>query len=201
MAEPAGWNTFVGYTTGEDANWTVTDPVDSQFSGAQDPAERIHQAHVPWNPDYPHYGKFEANAGNSAFIPNPGYPHDMFKYREVLFRASDPVRPYFGPQGSFLVRENDDDQRQQPSQHEAIPRAYETESSQEPIELHEHVFSVAIGTGTPDNHRGRKRKLTAAERERTLEVRKEGACWACHLSKTKVCRILTICPRSRLMVL
>ena len=98
-----------------------------------------------------------------------------------------------------MVRENDHGQKQQPSGHDIVPRAYDSETSQEPLEAHEHVFSVVTGTGTPDNHRGRKRKLTPEERERTLEVRKYGACWACHLSKTKVCPILMISARPRLM--
>lgn len=201
MAGPSSWNTFNYHTTAENANWTTIDPAYVQFFGIQDPAESLYQADVPWNPEHPQHGKFEVNAGNGAFVPKPGYPHDMFKYREVFFRTSDPVRPYFGQEGSFLVRENDNDQKQQPARHDIIPRNYDSESSQEPPERHEHVFSVVTGTGSPDSYRGRKRKLTPEERERTLEVRKEGACWACHLSKTKVCPILTIPARSRLMVL
>jgi hypothetical protein len=199
IMEPADLNTFNGYTPGENVNWTLIDPVDLHFSKAQNSAELVDQTHVPWNPEHPQHGKFGVDAGNSAFIPNPGYPHDIFKYREGLFRASDPVRPNFGPQGSFLVRENDHDQRQPSTQHEIVPRGYDSESSQEQFEPHEHVFSIATGSGTPEN-RGRKRKLTTAERERTLEVRKDGACWACHLSKTKVCSILKISPSSRLMI-
>jgi hypothetical protein len=184
----------------------MIDRIYPHFPKAQDPAESLHQSHIPWNPEHPQHGKFGVNAGNGAFVPKPGYPHDMFKYREGLFRASNPVRPYFGPQGLFLARENNHDQRQQPSQYDIVPRAYDSESSLEPLEPHEphepheHVFSVN-GKGAPDYHRGRKRKLTPEERERTLEVRKGGACWACHLSKTKVCPILVISARSRLMAL
>ena len=199
MAGPSGWNTFNCYTIADNANWTTIDPVDAQFSSVQDPAESLHQAHIPWNPEHPQHGKYGVNAGNGAFVPEPGYPLDMFKYREDFFRASNPVRPYFGPEGSFLVRENDHGQKQQPSGHDIVPCAYDSESPQELLEAHEHVFSVVTGMGTPDNHRGRKRKLTPEERERTLEVRKYGACWACHLSKTKVCPILMISARSRLM--
>lgn len=201
MAGPSGWNTFNYYTTAGNANWTIINLVHAQFSSVQDPAESLHQAHIPWNPEHPQHRKFGVNAGNGAFVPKPGYPLELFKCREELFRASDPVRPYFGPESSFLVRENDHDQGQQPSRHDIVPRAYDSESSQEPLDAHEHVFSVITGTATSDNHRGRKRKLTPEERERTQEVRRHGACWACHLSKTKVCPILMISARSRLMAL
>lgn len=201
MAGPSGWNTFNYHTTVENVNWTTINPVYVQFFGIQNPAESLHQADVPWNPEHPQHGKSGVNAGNGAFVPRPGYPHDMFKYREDIFRTSNPVRPYYSEEGSFLVRENDHDQRKQPARHDIVPRAYDSESSQEPPERHEHVFSAVTGTCSPDSHRGRKRKLTAEEKERTLEVRKDGACWACHLSKTKVCPILMIPARSRLMAL
>jgi ankyrin repeat protein len=121
--------------------------------------------------------------GNDVYDPD-----DVGKKR-FFFRASNPVRPYFGEEGSFLVRENDHEQRQQPPRHDIVPRAYDSESSQEPSRRHRHVFSVT-GMGSPDSQRGRKRKLTQEEKDRILEVRKDGACWACHLSKTKVCPIL-----------
>jgi hypothetical protein len=186
MAGLSGWNTLNCYTAAYNASWTTIDLVNAQFASVQDAAESLHQANVPWNPEYPQYENVGVNAGNGAFVPKPGFPLGMFKSREVLFRASNPIRPYFGPESSFLVRENDHNQRQRSSRHDIVPGAYDSESSQEPHEPHEHVFSVITGAGTPDNPRGRKRKLTPEEKERTLEVRKDGACWACHLSKTKV---------------
>jgi hypothetical protein len=193
MMEPAGWNTFNGCTTGEDVNWTMVDPVDLQFSDAHNPAEIVDHIQVPWNPEHPQHGNFEVDAGNSAFIPNPEYQYNIFKYQEGPFRESSPVRPNFGPQGSFLIREIEEDRKEQQPQLDMVPRGHDIESPEEQSEPHEHVFSIASGSGTPEN-RGRKRKLTTAERERTLEVRKYGACWACHLSKTKVCHVLTMTP-------
>jgi len=199
MAGPSVWNTFNCYTIAYNANWTTMDPVNAQFVSVQDPAESFYQANVPWDPEHPQYEKVRVDAGNGAFVPKPGYPFSMFKSREYLFRASDPVRPYYSPEGLFLVRENDHDQGQHSSRQDIVAQAYDSESSQEPQEPHEHVFSVITGPGTPDNPRGRKRKLTQEEKERTLEVRKDGACWACHLSKTKVRPILKCPARSKLM--
>jgi len=50
---------------------------------------------------------------------------------------------------------------------------------------HSHVFPANPATEIPDSQRGRKRRLTEEEREHTLKVRTLGACWACHLSKTR----------------
>jgi hypothetical protein len=196
-AEPISCDAFEDFTARESGNWMMVDSVYTQFC-VQDLPEPSHPVHIPWSPEHPQHGS-GAHAGNSAFQPKPGYSHDMFKYREGLFRASHPVLPYFGPQGSFLVRENSNGQSQPIHKNEILSRPYENQSSQEPLDLHEHVFSVVNGTRTPENNR--KRKLTDAERERRLEVRKDGACWACHLLKTKVCLILIISIRYRLIAL
>jgi hypothetical protein len=56
-------------------------------------------------------------------------------------------------------------------------------SSQEPPKPHEHVFSAIAGM----------------VKTQTLEARKDGACWACHLSKAQVYRTLVISACSRLI--
>ena len=91
------------------SGWTIIDPINTPFFGIKNPTESLYEANVPWNPEHLQYEKAEVNAGNGAFVPKVGYPSDMFKYREDVFRVSNPVRPYFGPEGSFLVMENDHD--------------------------------------------------------------------------------------------
>lgn len=180
VEESTDWNILSTCTTTENATW----PPNDSASFSEIPA------HDPWNTEDARRSKHgpKENAGNGAFGPDAGFPYVVLKRREELFHAAEPRLPHFGPQRSFLAG-NDHDQRQNPFQQYIAPSACNYESPEEPPESHEHVFSAITGMGIPENSRGRKRKLTPEEKQRTLEVRKDGACWACHLSKTKVYHI------------
>jgi hypothetical protein len=182
------WAMVDGFAPIGNVSWPSTDPAHEQYSNSLDPAGAVPRCQDPWSMEDAQHIKNGAkeNAGIEAFIPDAGYPYDVLISREPLFSASRPVLPYYGPRSSYLVKENNHDQRQQLYEQDIAPPVCKSESSQEPPESHEHVFSAITGMGLEENPRGRKRKLTAEERRRTLEVRKDGACWACHLSKTKV---------------
>ena len=51
---------------------------------------------------------------------------------------------------------------------------------------HQHVFSSMTGIGNTNATKGRQRNLTNEEKKHARDVRFAKACWACHLSKTKV---------------
>lgn len=52
---------------------------------------------------------------------------------------------------------------------------------------HSHVFSAYAEPQKNKVTRGRVRPLTDKEKREARDVRQAGACWACHLSKIKVC--------------
>jgi hypothetical protein len=60
--------------------------------------------------------------------------------------------------------------------------------SPRPLDIahHAHAFSSFPGIRRPKIQKGRQRSLTKEEKKQAREVREVKACWACHISKTKV---------------
>lgn len=185
-AESPDWDIVDSFTPIGNTTWPSNDATPTRFNNL-DPAGAVPHCD-PWSAEDAQHIKngLEETAGIGAFGPDAGYPYKVLVSREGLFRESRPVLPYFGQGSSFLIKENDPSHREEHCEPDIAPPVCKNEFPQEIPESHEHIFSAITGMGMQDSHRGRKRKLTAEERRRTLEVRKDGACWPCHLSKTKV---------------
>lgn len=68
-------------------------------------------------------------------------------------------------------------------------RSQTSSPRQNEVHNHGHVFTSFAGIRKPKISKGRQRNLTPLEKKQAREVRDAKACWACHISKTKVCAI------------
>lgn len=66
-------------------------------------------------------------------------------------------------------------------------RSQTSSPRQNELDSHGHVFTSFSGISKPKISKGRQRNLTQLEKRQAREVRDAKACWACHISKTKVC--------------
>lgn len=74
------------------------------------------------------------------------------------------------------------------SHHSPHPHGSQPPPSPSDVGNHSHVFSAFPEPQKTKVTRGRVRPLTDKEKREARDVRQAGACWACHLSKIKVCR-------------
>lgn len=155
---------------------------------------------IPWSPQVVQRSRFQANANSGilAFEPFRGPTYNTHIAREEYLQAG---QPFFGPDraspsldseheewilasynpSSYAASHNSPHSQGSPISHASSPSYVEVE--------HHHIFTsdprVAPKAKAPT--RGRQRNLTALEKKSAREVRDAKACWACHISKTKVC--------------
>jgi hypothetical protein len=146
------------------------------------------RSQLPWNPHDVYFNSFraEVGAGVGAFGPEPGIGYEAFITREPILDPSLSRLRFVDPRTALSVSSG----YSRPLTIREVSSTEDEESSPEPIESRSHVFSFVPGMGISTGRHNRVRKLSPEKRKQTLAVRKDGACWACHLSKIKVCRFL-----------
>jgi hypothetical protein len=160
-------------------------------------------ARSPWNSQSAQENGFGADAvsGCVAFEPPRGIPYDTFRMGEEYLQANPGVPEVVSPawdgesEGwhvissyppSTILSHDSPLSLDSPWSHVGSPP-----QSSSPLphqgDTHSHVFSAYPGESKSGPARGRQRALTSQEKQEALIVRKAKACWACHLSKIKVC--------------
>lgn len=167
-------------------------------------------AQSPWNSQGAQvdgYG-LDATAGCVTFEPDRGLPYDTFRIGEDFLQNNQPVVDTFNTEAalspvwdgdseawhlvpsypSSSIRSQDSPQSLDSSwSHVGSPPPTTTSPILQHAECHSHVFDGFPGVPKPPPAaRGRQRALTVQEKQEALVVRKQKACWACHLSKIKV---------------
>ncbi|KAG9241486.1 hypothetical protein BJ878DRAFT_225437 [Calycina marina] len=98
--------------------------------------------------------------------------HDWDKVSATTSCANSPIRSHGSPRSDASWQIID-----------TPPESFDSPQSQTD---HIHIFhSTLPGLFSPKLPKGRQRQLSSQEKKEALEVRKAGACWACHLSKIK----------------
>lgn len=143
----------------------------------------------------------QPDAGCIAFAPDHGRPYKIFKVREehlntrmppVVF-GPEPPSPMIEEEDWEMVHSNAGSVMHGSPQSEGISWCQvdsSPQSSPSPRQVagKSHMFSTqAHEPAVVKPPRGRQRALTTQEKKEAREVRKAKACWACHLSKIKVC--------------
>lgn len=160
---------------------------------------------IPWNSQQAQLSAYVANAhaGHVAYEPDRGLPYRIHVERERTFfdDTGQWIAPRtFGPQPLNVVSESKDDglvdwsgessYAWSPESPHSLgsPLSYAASPTRTRAEHHPHMLS---GFLRPEETKPkpRRRKLTDAEKLHAKDVRDSKACWACHLSKTKVGQI------------
>jgi hypothetical protein len=155
---------------------------------------------TPWNSEQAQTSKFgsKATAGCNTFEPEPGIPFYVNKMRQEYLDAGQPqVIDPFIQSSMTVVTESDDEgwvvssypSSYAPSHNSPHSQGSPPSHAASPVQLeieHHHVFSSMPGIEKAKAIRGRQRNLTTEEKQHARDVRFAKACWACHLSKTKV---------------
>jgi hypothetical protein len=157
------------------------DPTFQQRPQYHSPAQAFPESQ-PWTTYGPDRSGGGVGTGVGAFGLNPGPGYDALMNQEGPLDHSPTGPRFVGPRPPASVSNgyNRSLALEPPSGTE------DEESSPELIGSHEHVFSSIPGLGVPEGHRDKVRKLSPERKRRTLAVRRNGACWACHLSKIRV---------------
>jgi len=156
---------------------------------------------IPWNSQGAQASAYQinANAGVVTFEPPRGTPYDTFIERQSFLNTT-PANVLYGPEGVSPEVESENDSwvvASYPSSEAASgapptsPQSHNSPSSQPPSPsrrgsdiLHPHMYSSMVHKSKLP--RGRQRGLTALEKKQARDVREAKACWACHISETKV---------------
>jgi len=188
---------FGNMYTSTDAQWSATTLTQPKQSNS--PIESSILSNMPWNPQQVQVSKFQTdvNTGNGTFEPPRGSPYDMYKAREEYLETGlssqgsvglEPVSPLgdsdneswviASTRGSYTPSHSSPRSHGSPQSHASSPRH------------HSHVFSSTFSSSSgitkSKTPKGRQRGLTTLEKKQAREVRDAKACWACHISKTKV---------------
>ena len=149
----------------------------------------------PWTSQV-NNSQFDATPGNVTFQLPPGSGYDTHVKRQELLdtrqntpKASghDPLTPSnqsddswalasYTP-GSYAASHGSPHSHESPPSHPSSPQD-ERE--------HRHILNFEADSPKSKLPRGRQRGLTDTEKKQAREVRDAKACWACHISKTKV---------------
>lgn len=162
---------------------------------------------VPWDSqsaqisDY----QFNANSGIVAFEPKPGNAYETHMARQQYLDTAqqnsqsfgpDPISPCDQSETEAWVVTSNPSSSYTPShgspQSHGSPVSHPPSPSQHELDHHSHIFNSLPGIPKAKLTRGRQRGLTALEKKQARDVRDAKACWACHISKTKVRNILLL---------
>lgn len=118
--------------------------------------------------------------------PSQSYGIQLLNDEYLKPRQGDPASPTgdgasdgwvvtSGPSSSYALSHHSPYSHGSPVSHSSPVRAE--------VHQHSHVFDADARVSKP---KGRQRSLTTKEKKDAREVRDAKACWACHISKTKV---------------
>ncbi len=158
---------------------------------------------VPWDSQNAQVNDFQTkgNPGTVAFEPRRGSGYEAHVTRQHYLDTGKVSTKYFGPEpispGSQSETEGWVVASYAPSSYAAShgsPHSHGSPASHPPSPLqhdpkrHSHIFDSLPGVQKTATKltRGRQRGLTALEKKQARDVRDAKACWACHISKTKV---------------
>ena len=154
--------------------------------------------HNPWNSQQAQISNYQVgiNAGVGAFEPPRGATYDTHRAGEEYlesrqqFFGPEPIRSTWDtdsegwvvasyPPSSYAASHNSPHSLGSPPSHTSSP-------AHNDIDHHSHIFTSDSRLPNAGPVRGRQRNLTPQEKKSAREVRDAKACWACHISKTKV---------------
>jgi hypothetical protein len=159
--------------------------VDAQHYPVYQPHEEVVPwPQSPWTSQVNQFGQY-ATPGDVAFEPSRGIPYDIYQHREGLLNSSLQTNPVHDLEVVVTNGYMEYNMQEVPPL-EAPAGPLQEIYSQESNERHFHVLSAVIGADKPKSLR-EPRTLTAEEKQQIQKVRECRACWACHLSKTRVC--------------
>ena len=185
--------------TPADAQWsasTVTQP--KQHSAS--PIESSVLSNMPWNPQQVERSKYQAdvNTGNGTFGPPRATPYDTYRSRGEYLETGPSSQGSVGLEPVSPLGDSDSESwvitstRSNYTPSHSSPRSHGSpQSHTSSPRHHSHVFSSMPGISKSKVTKGgRTRGLTTLEKKQAREVRDAKACWACHISKTKVIRFV-----------
>jgi hypothetical protein len=184
---------FGNMYTSTDAQWSAITLTPPKQSSASPTASSI-LSNMPWNPQQVQVSKFQTDisTGNGTFEPPRGSPYDTFKAREEYLETGPSSQGSIGPEPVSPLGDSDNESwvitstRSSYTPSHSSPRSHGSPRSHASSPRHhEHVFSSTHITKSKIS-KGRQRGLTTLEKKQAREVRDAKACWACHISKTKV---------------
>lgn len=185
---------FPNMYTSTDVQWSATPLIQPKQQSASPIASSV-LSNMPWNPQQVQVSKFQAdaNAGNGTFEPPRGTPYDTYKAREEYLETGpssqgsicqEPPSPLgdsdteswviTSTRSNYTPSHSSPGSLGSPQSHVSSPRH------------HSHVFSAVSGITKPKVPKGRQGGLTSIQKIRARQVREAKACWACHISKTRV---------------
>lgn len=196
-----GWDYNGVYPTGN-TQWSSTTVMPNQ---AQD-METVHAnnslpPNTPWNSQIAQHSNYQmnANSGHVTFEPYRGTTYQTHLQRQDFLDTRQDSKMSFGPEpvsptsdnganawaivscpSSYAASHGSPVSNHSPQSHASSPPQQELEQH------HTHIFNSIQGPPKAKPLRGRQRGLTAAEKKQARDVREAKACWACHISKTKV---------------
>jgi hypothetical protein len=180
--------------TSTDSQWSATTLTQPKQASAS-PIESSLMSNVPWTPQQLQVSKFQTdvNAGNGVFEPPRESPYDTYKAREQYLETGPSSQGSVGTEVATPVVDSDSESwvitstRSNYTPSHSSPRSQGSPPSHASSPRHHsHVFSSHPTTNKGKITKGRQRGLTQLEKKQAREVRDAKACWACHISKTKV---------------
>jgi hypothetical protein len=201
--DPVNWNPPQMYNA-DHVSWPSTLVVPQQNQGTYSQERPISLIGPnPWNSENAQFSEHQQNAtpGVVAFEPTPIAP--IAPYASVARQNMSEIThsvTTFGPEPVSPACDSDSDGWVIPSYPSSYAASHGSPHSQgsppanppspprhDIRRSHNHIFAgVKSRTPKPKLPRGRQRSLTAIEKKQARDVREAKACWACHISKTKV---------------
>jgi hypothetical protein len=158
---------------------------------------------VPWDSQNAQISDFQfnANSGIVTFEPKKGNAYGTHLARQQYLEVAQQSGIHFGPEPMTSPFDQSDTEgwvgtsslapssyapsHGSPQSH-GSPASHPPSPSQHDPDHHSHIFNALPGLPKAKLTRGRQRGLTPLEKKQARDVRDAKACWACHISKTKV---------------
>jgi len=139
-----------------------------------------------------------------AFEPKRGNPYETHMARQLYLDTTQQNTRSFGPEPISSPCDQSETEGWVVTSHapssyapshgsprsHGSPVSHPPSPTQQEAEHHSHIFNALPGISKVKLTRGRQRGLTPLEKKQARDVRDAKACWACHISKTKVRRTL-----------
>lgn len=185
---------FGSMYTSTNSQWSATTLTQPKQASAS-PIESSLMSNMPWTAQQLQVNKIqtEVNAGSEVFEPPRGSPYETYKARETYLEAGLSSQGSVGTDAVTPIVDSDSESwvitstRSNYTPSHSSPRSQGSPPSHASSPRnHSHVFSSHPSTSKGKITKGRQRGLTQLEKKQAREVRDAKACWACHISKTKV---------------
>lgn len=196
------WSSDMNLYETEAAQWsaiTLTAPHQQLQLQIEDIPGVPQHPSAPWSSQDGAY-RHNASSGGVAFEPVRGTSYETHITRQgfldvyqsnAQYNGADPVSPISDNDGSWAIV-SQAASNYTPSNGSSVsqptPPPCTSSLPHQQIEIrHSHIYNSLSKPSKKKALRGRQRCLTTIEKKQAREVRDAKACWACHISKTKVC--------------